>query len=121
MIIDTTPSEAWKLVEEFKRERRDRKKYLESFKPEEWDEKRWYDSGETDFSVYQDPEYLWYLTGSWAVSRPYSRRLGEWLNGNEYGNRPLTILDQGAGLGLGALMLASMLPKAEVYASNLAG
>lgn len=86
-------------------------------------EKKWYDSlesGNYDYSVYDDPIYL---SDMWACWKIYSRRylllLNKLIKTNGSVFKPKNILDLGCGAGLTTSALKQMFPAANVYGTNI--
>lgn len=81
--------------------------------------RRWYDSGETDYSLYSVPEYdvsllhCWRYGGTSYASSNVTRLFMRWLAHRDL--KPKTFIDYHGGLGLTAAQLAMGHPDAEVF------
>jgi len=92
-------------------------------------ERRWYaslDSGEPDWSVYDEDVYMAELWDCWTTySRPYLRAIRGDRSMEAGGSitedlgRVRSVVDLGCGFGLTTAALAQLFPDAEVFGTNI--
>jgi SAM-dependent methyltransferase len=90
---------------------------------EEWFVQRcakWYDSNETDYSVYEGGEYFWHLVEGYAWCMGYISVALRWIL-KQPSLKIRTVLDHGCGLGISTALLKERLPKAKVFGSSWGG
>jgi len=80
---------------------------------------RWNNSGQTDFSIYSDPLYLYEAFVSfYQVSILCAGKLRKWVNGNGVDPRKYTYFDLYNGIGLGTLHLVQMGFNVSIHNDN---